>query len=227
MIKRTVIAILLATIVLFACSAGGKKDTGTTGANGASQLTRADADTSYAFGMYLGADLKSTGLTFNYNEFVKGFQASLEGKELRLSEEAAIEKIQAALAAAMRAKETAFLAENGAKNGVTTTASGLQYEVISQGNGAKPGPDDTVEIHYEGTLTDGTVFDSSYDRGEPTEFPLYEVIPGMTEGLQLMNVGGKYKLYIPSGLAYGDQGGGPIPPGSTLIFTIELLSIVK
>lgn len=125
-----------------------------------------------------------------------------------------------------KAKGTAFLAENGKKAGVTTTASGLQYRVITQGTGAKPLATDKVKVHYKGTLIDGSEFDSSYKRGEPIEFPLNGVIKGWTEGVQLMNVGSKFEFFIPSDLAYGDREvGGVIPAGSTLIFEVELLGI--
>jgi FKBP-type peptidyl-prolyl cis-trans isomerase len=120
----------------------------------------------------------------------------------------------------------AFLAENATKEGVKTTASGLQYKVLTEGNGKKPAATDKVKVHYEGRLLDGTVFDSSYKRGEPISFPLSGVIPGWTEGLQLMNTGSKFQLFIPHDLAYGLQGGPPtILGGSTLIFDVELLGI--
>ena len=122
----------------------------------------------------------------------------------------------------------AFLAENGKRPEVTTTASGLQYEVIEMGDGAKPTASSTVKVHYRGTLLDGTVFDSSYDRGEPISFPLNGVIRGWTEGLQLMPVGSKFKFYIPYDLAYGERGAGQvIGPYETLIFEVELLNIEK
>jgi FKBP-type peptidyl-prolyl cis-trans isomerase len=125
-----------------------------------------------------------------------------------------------------RAEGEAFLAENRLKAGVVTTASGLQYEVISEGTGAKPAASDMVQVNYEGTFLDGTVFDSSYERGEPLTFPLNGVIPGWTEGVQLMSEGSTYRFFIPSDLAYGD-GGGRMPPNAMLIFKVELISIVK
>lgn len=121
-----------------------------------------------------------------------------------------------------------FLEKNAKRNGVFVTETGLQYEVMVEGSGEKPTLESTVEVHYHGTTIDGTVFDSSVERGEPAVFPLSGVIRGWTEGLQLMNVGSKYKLYIPSDLAYGPRGaGGPIGPNSTLIFEVELISIVE
>jgi FKBP-type peptidyl-prolyl cis-trans isomerase len=120
----------------------------------------------------------------------------------------------------------AFLEANGKKEGVTTTASGLQYKVIQAGTGPQPKATDTVNVHYKGTFLDGKTFDSSYDRGQPISFPLNGVIAGWTEGVQLMSVGATYEFYIPSHLAYGERGaGGVIPPNSTLIFVVELLGI--
>ena len=124
-------------------------------------------------------------------------------------------------------KGEAFLKENSTKEGVKTTASGLQYKVLKEGTGKSPQAADTVEVHYQGTLLDGTEFDSSIKRGQPAEFPLNRVIPGWTEGVQLMKEGAKYQFTIPSKLAYGERGtpGGPIPPNATLIFEVELISI--
>lgn len=129
--------------------------------------------------------------------------------------------------AANREAGEAYLAENGAREGVTTTESGLQYEVLEEGDGPSPGPDDQVRIHYRGTLPDGTEFDSSYD-GEPVVFGVGGVIPGFSEGLQLMEVGSSYRFVIPSDIAYGPQGsGGVIGPDATLIFEVELFEIVE
>jgi FKBP-type peptidyl-prolyl cis-trans isomerase len=126
----------------------------------------------------------------------------------------------------LRQAEVEFLAENSLKSGITITASGLQYEVISEGTGPKPSSYDTVLVNYQGALPDGSVFDSSYSRGEPTELPLDRVIPGWTEGIQLMNVGSVYRFVIPSSLAYGEQGyPNVIPPYATLIFDVELIAI--
>ncbi|MEZ5072246.1 MAG: FKBP-type peptidyl-prolyl cis-trans isomerase [Bacteroidales bacterium] len=122
-------------------------------------------------------------------------------------------------------KGIAFLEENGKREGVQVTESGLQYEVITMGEGETPSAESTVNVHYEGTFIDGSVFDSSYERGEPISFPLNAVIPGWSEGLQLMPVGSKFKLYLPSNIGYGPRATGPIPGNSVLIFTVELLGI--
>lgn len=149
------------------------------------------------------------------SEFMRRLQAQQEGQQRERAEK-------------NRAEGDAFLAANKDKPGVKVTASGLQYLVMREGEGAKPTTNDQVKVHYLGTLIDGTKFDSSYDRGEPTQFPLNGVIAGWTEALQLMPVGSKYKLFIPSNLAYGDRGTpGPIGPNATLIFEVELLEILK
>ncbi|MDR3343224.1 MAG: FKBP-type peptidyl-prolyl cis-trans isomerase [Treponema sp.] len=192
------------------------------------------ADISYAFGMVIGSDLQQTGLTFDYNAFTRGLRESIEGQGTQFTMDDALRMVQTAFRAAMekraeasKAREIQFLTENGKHPGVHTTASGLQYEVITEGTGQKPGAQDMVRVNYEGTLVDGTVFDSSYTRGEPIEFPLDAVIPGWTEGVQLMSEGSSYRLYVPSKLAYGEQGAGNvIPPYATLIFQVELLAIV-
>jgi FKBP-type peptidyl-prolyl cis-trans isomerase FkpA len=188
-------------------------------------------DLSYAFGMAIGSDMKQSGLEFNYDAFTRGFREVMEGQETRFTIEDAVDRVQTAFRAAMaeraeinRRQEVEFLAENGRRPGIITTASGLQYEILSEGTGAQPGPSDFVKVHYRGALIDGVVFDSSYDRNEAAEFPLEGVIPGWSEGIQLMKVGGKSRLYIPSKLAYGEEGAGmEIPGNTTLIFEVELL----
>jgi FKBP-type peptidyl-prolyl cis-trans isomerase len=140
---------------------------------------------------------------------------------------AAAQEKAAAVSAKMKAESEAFLAENAKKEGVKVTASGLQYEVLTEGTGKQPVPADTVRVHYTGKLLDGTVFDSSVDRGEPAEFGLTQVIAGWTEGLQLMKTGSKFRFYIPADLAYGDHGAGnSIPPQAALIFDVELLAVL-
>ena len=200
-----------------------------------------DKDTSYAFGMLIANQMGATDLRFDYQAFMEGFRDFNEARETRLTQEQAIEKINQVFAQLQsqsdddlwlqgeknREEGEAFMAANGAQSGVFTTPSGLQYNVITQGNGEKPGPEDYVRVHYEGTLINGEVFDSSYMRGQPAEFPLNGVIAGWTEGVQLMNEGSVYRFVIPSDLAYGPYGSGPIPPGATLVFTVELLSIIK
>jgi len=203
-----------------------------------------DKDTSYAFGMLMANQLIGqfglVGMRFDYSAFSEGFKDFNEAKETRISQDKAIELIGAVFDR-MQAEEEeklwlegsknreegeAYLAANAARSGVMTTASGLQYEVMKQGSGPKPGPDDSVRVNYEGSLVDGTIFDSSYARGEPVEFYLDGVIPGWTEGVQLMNEGSTYRFVIPPDLAYGPYGSGPIPPESTLIFTVELLAVI-
>lgn len=140
---------------------------------------------------------------------------------------AAAQEKAAAVSAKMKAESEAFLAENAKKEGVKVTASGLQYEVLTEGTGKQPVPADTVRVHYTGKLLDGTVFDSSVERGEPAEFGLTQVIAGWTEGLQLMKTGSKFRFYIPADLAYGDHGAGnSIPPQAALIFDVELLAVL-
>jgi len=195
------------------------------------------ARTSYAFGMTVGLDLRQAGLEIDYAAFVEGLMAAMERgeEELLLDRYEAMELVQAAFERAMerrseelRIMEELFLASNATVPGITQTESGLQYIVIERGDGPRPTAAETVLVHYEGTLIDGTIFDSSHIRGFPEIIPLEMVIPGWIEGIQLMNVGSIYRFYVPSSLAYGAQGvGHVIPPFATLIFTIELLDIVE
>ena len=228
-----------AVLVLFLCAAllscKNKED---------SALEVIDKDTSYAFGMFLAGQLAQysfTNLRYDYQAMMEGFKAFNEASETKMTWDEAMEKLNAVYNELQaknnektwlegeknREEGEAYLAENGRRSGVITTASGLQYEVISEGSGGSPASTDMVRVHYEGTLLDGTVFDSSYDRGEPIEFPLDGVIPGWSEGVQLMKEGSTYRFVIPSDLAYGPGGVGPIPPNATLIFKVELISIIR
>ena len=189
---------------------------------------------SYSLGVNVATGVKAQGLdTIDANAVAKAFKDVFEGNDLDISEEESMEVLQAyfgKLQAAAQEKAgeagATYLAENAAKEGVITTASGLQYEVLTEGDGVKPTTADQVTVHYHGMLTDGTVFDSSVDRGEPAKFGVTQVIKGWTEALQLMSVGDKWKLTIPSNLAYGDKGaGGMIGPNATLVFEVELLGI--
>jgi len=192
-------------------------------------------DASYALGMNFGSSLKEGNINPDWDEFLQGMKDYLYDNKPRYTMEEASKIFYEAYNASIEKRNASnkqagidFLEKNSQKAGVTTTASGLQYEVLSQGNGPKPAGNDTVKVNYKGTLIDGTEFDSSYTRGQPIEFPLNGVIRGWTEGLQLMNVGSKYRLFIPSALGYGAEGAGSqIPPNSTLIFEVELLDIVQ
>lgn len=191
---------------------------------------------SYALGLSMGQNLMSSGVEkLSYADLAQGIQDVLEKQQPKVSYQEAqqllgkfFQELENKIATEQKAAGEKFLAENAKRPEVKTTASGLQYEVLEGTIGQKPTAIDTVKVHYEGTLIDGTVFDSSYKRGEAISFGLNQVIKGWTEGLQLMSIGSKYKLYIPYQLAYGEQGAGAsIPPYSALIFTVELLDIEK
>lgn len=197
---------------------------------------------SYMLGQQIGNNIKESPTEIDLDIFVRGIKDSLKGNKSLLSQKQADEvrkefsrQIQesrnrktAALSEKNLKDGEAFLADNKKKEGIVTTESGLQYKVLKKGDGPKPLPSDKVKVHYRGTLLDGTEFDSSYKRGQPASFQVSGVIRGWTEALQLMNVGSKYQLYIPSNLAYGPRGAGQrIGPNSTLIFDVELLSIEK
>ena len=196
---------------------------------------------SYAMGMNMGEYLTRTPIKIDLALAQQGI-ADFIAKSPKLAAEEYVAMMQLlqqkmqdagrqqaeALAAANAAAEQEFMAENAKKSGITVTDSGLQYEIIIAGEGETPAADDVVRVHYVGTLLDGSKFDSSIDRGEPAEFGVNQVIAGWTEALQLMPVGSKYKLYIPSAIAYGAQGAGQaIPPNAALVFEVELLDIVK
>lgn len=195
---------------------------------------------SYALGIGIGRQLSQMGAAdLNIDDFAQAIKDVIAG-DLKLGDAEAQQIVQEFFAkqeekqkaeAAEKGKAAKqdgekFLAENGKKEGVITTASGLQYQVLREGNGQSPKATDTVECHYEGTLIDGTKFDSSYDRRQTATFPLNQVIAGWTEGLQLMKEGGKYRFFIPYELGYGERGAGAsIPPFSTLVFDVELVSV--
>ena len=198
---------------------------------------------SYAFGLQMGGELKANNLPINPDMLAQGIKDALSGKppkltpeqlqatmmefqQVMMAKQAEEQKKLAEAAPKSKAEGDKFLADNKGKPGVKTTASGLQYQVLQEGTGKSPTKNDTVIVHYKGTLISGKEFDSSYKRGTPAEFPVGGVIPGWTEGLQLMKVGGKYKLWIPSDLAYGERGAGAdIPPNTMLMFDVELLGI--
>lgn len=201
-------------------------------------LSTQEQKLSYIFGQNIGSQFRSESVDVDVEAFSAGVRDALDDAEPRLSEEEMmtvleafqeqqIAKQEAETAAAAeenKAAGEAFLAENAEKEGVVALDSGLQYKVIEEGEGASPAADDTVKVHYRGTLIDGTVFDSSYKRGVPATFGVNQVIPGWTEALQLMKEGAKWELYIPPSLAYGPGGtGGAIGPNETLIFEVELL----
>lgn len=204
-------------------------------------LSNVDMDKiSYAIGIDIGNNLKSQGFELNNRALIRGLSDKMDNAELLLSDaemQTAMTAYQTEMNTQRESKmqETGlknktegeqFLAQNKTKEGVVELPSGLQYKIIKEGTGKSPSADDTVVTHYKGTLIDGTTFDSSYDRGEPVEFPVNGVIPGWTEALQLMKEGGKWELYIPGNLAYGERGaGGKIGPNATLIFTVELIEV--
>ena len=196
---------------------------------------------SYALGIGIGSQLAGMGAKeLNIDDFAQAIKDVISGSELKVDNAEAQKlvqnffqeqeaKQQAAAAEAGKAAKTAgetFLAENGKKDGVVTLPSGLQYQVLKEGNGKKPSATDQVVCHYEGTLIDGTVFDSSYKRNQPATFGLNQVIAGWTEGVQLMQEGAKYRFFIPYNLAYGERGAGAqIPPFTALVFDVELIEV--
>jgi FKBP-type peptidyl-prolyl cis-trans isomerase FkpA/FKBP-type peptidyl-prolyl cis-trans isomerase FklB len=193
----------------------------------------------YIIGMDIGESLKQQGGELDLDTLIEAVRATYNGTPLAMTpEEAAAvresfiaarraeaEQARQSMAAINATEGDKFMLENRVKEGVQVTDSGLQYQVVVMGDGVKPAATDTVTVHYRGTLLNGEEFDSSYSRNEPTTFQLNQVIPGWTEGVQLMPVGSKFKFFIPPNLAYGPNGGGPIGPNATLVFEVELLGI--
>ena len=234
--KRALTATAVTLAMMFlavGCTAGEKKVEIT-------ELKDQKEKVSYSIGLNIGNDFKTQGVDVDTNILLKGMTDALSGAQPMLTEE----QIQETLTQLQKdmvvkqetmAKEAAeknktvgaaFLAENGKKEGVTTLPSGLQYKVIEEGAGATPTLESTVTVHYKGTLVDGKEFDSSYSRNEPATFPVGGVIPGWTEAMQLMKEGAKWQIVIPSELAYGERGAGPvIGPNSTLVFEVELIKV--
>lgn len=224
----TALAILVASTATSSCTPGEAR------------LDTDDQKASYAIGHDMGNQMIPAANLLDVEAFMKGFRDALSEAEPAL-DPAEIQPILMGFSDRVREEQNrmreadatrnleegeAYLAENGAREGVTTTESGLQYEVLQEGSGERPGPTDQVTLHYKGTLIDGTQFDSSYDRGSPATFPVGGVIPGFSEGLQLMPVGSHYRFVIPGDLGYGAQGSGRnIGPNATLVFEVELLEI--
>ncbi len=190
---------------------------------------------SYALGLSMAQNFKGSGIkSINADDFADALRAVYEDKEKKMTYDEAKKVVQdfftelEANAGAMNEElGKKFLEQNAQQEGVKVTESGLQYLILKEGNGVKPGPNDAVTVHYTGRLIDGTVFDSSVERGEPATFAVGQVIPGWVEGLQLMSEGAAWRLFIPSNLAYGPHGTGPIQPNSTLIFDVQLIKVNK
>lgn len=236
-VKKLMVVLAVAAMALACASCGGGGET--------ARKTSLDTDqerASYAYGKDVATSLLRSGMELDVDSFVQGFRDTLEGVPSLLTN-AEKAQIMQEYATQMREKQmeqmnamaetnqtegAAFLEANKSNEGVKVTASGLQYIVVEEGTGARPTADSTVQVHYTGTLIDGTKFDSSYDRGQPAQFPLKGVIAGWTEALQLMKVGGKMKIFVPPSIGYGDRGAPPvIGPNATLIFDIELIDIVS
>jgi len=205
----------------------------------ATELNTDEQKLGYIIGMDIGKSLRQQGTVVDLDSLMDAITTTYKGEDLAMTDEeaAVVRQVYVKQRQTATKAETAavgqenltegkkFLAENKVKEGIQTTDSGLQYKVLTMGDGAKPAATDTVKVHYSGKLLDGTEFDSSYARNEPISFALNRVIAGWTEGVQLMPIGSKFVFYIAPELAYGDGGGGPIPPNSTLVFEVELLDI--
>lgn len=247
--KFTISAALLVFVLTlqFAYAQGAQTQTAPAGktqtAPASNSVLKNDRDKiSYSVGLNIGSGLKTQQIDLNIDMLARGIKDAMGGGKALLTDEEVKTVLMAfqndlqtkqkkrieELAVKNKTEGAAFLSANKSKEGVKTTASGLQYKVIKEGTGAKPKTTDTVEVHYKGTLMDGTIFDSSYERNEPATFGVGQVIKGWTEALQLMPVGSKYQIWIPSELAYGESGAGDvIGPNAPLVFEVELLSIKK
>src|SRR4029453_18822773 len=236
----TGVLLFLAGLVGFAIgtiSPGAAQEAKPASPGGGAELKTLEDKAAYAIGLNMGKRLLEDEFPVNPDLIAKGFMDGLKKSKPLLTEEQIIatmtefSKVMQAKATARNKvaadKGAAYLAENKKKKGVKTTESGLQYEVITAGKGASPKKTDKVKVHYHGTFVDGKVFDSSVEAKEPASFKVNEVIPGWTAALQLMKVGDKWRLSVPSDLAYGPSGRGPIPPNAVLIFEVELLDILK
>lgn len=227
---RTVLAVILSAMLFAGCANAG----------GDTVLKNEKDKVSYSIGINIGSNFKSQSVDINPDILIKGIKDAISGSKLLMTEKE-IQETLTAFQKELTAKQSelaktlternkkegeVFLAANKGKDGVKTTASGLQYKIIKDGNGQMPKATDTVTVNYRGTLVDGTEFDSSYKRGEPATFPLNGVIPGWTEALQMMKVGSKWQLFLPPAIAYGERGQGRvIGPNAALIFEVELLSV--
>jgi len=239
--KRNILIAVAVGTVLVGCNQQVAESSEPAAETAAMVLDSEEKRISYGMGSGLGQRIKQEPFGINVDAFAQGVRDAVEGNEPLMSQEEIMKEMQSfqqkqQAAASAEAEQAglanleqgkAYLVENAKAEGVTTTASGLQYKVITAGEGAIPAASDTVEVHYAGTLIDGTEFDSSYTRGQTVSFPVGGVIPGWTEALQLMPVGSKWQLAIPSDLAYGagGTGGGPIGPNATLLFDVELIAI--
>jgi FKBP-type peptidyl-prolyl cis-trans isomerase FklB len=228
--KQLLFAIIGMTVAVFAVQAGDKPE-----------LTDENSQINYSLGYQVGGDLKRQQVEVNSDVLLQGIEDAVTGSEPAMSPEkmrATLIELKRKVIAQQREERAAemkknleageaFLAENAGKEGIVTLPSGLQYRVIEAGTGSQPKPDDTVTVHYRGTLIDGTEFDSSYSRNQPASFRADRVVPGWREALPLMKEGAKWELFLPAKLAYGERGAGKIPANSTLIFEVELLSIAQ
>jgi len=221
------ISILMCALLLGACTAAG-------GGSGNSGEANFDKDASYSLGYYYAKDWKEGGIIPDLEELFQGIRDAYTSETPRFTVDDALTMIneaymamQSARTEANRQSEIDFLAQNSQKAGISVTESGLQYEILDEGRGDKPSLNDTVRVHYEGALSDGTVFESTYESGESGELSLGSIFPGLQEGLQLMSEGASYRFVIPSDLAYGSWGNQVIPPYSTLVFKVDLISIER